>query len=88
MTPQFVEIAIGGGPLELVPVSDIKRVRRTASRSWVEVELLSPDGEWLRVTTFGRYEDWAERLGVRLLAEVDGQELADAVSRYEQEARA
>jgi hypothetical protein len=36
----------------------------------------------------GSYEDWCERLGVRREAEVDGQELAEAVSRYEQEARA
>jgi len=87
-TPQFVEMAIRGAPPELVAVSDIKRIVPTAARLWVEVELLSADDERLRVLVEGGSEDWCERLGVRREAEVDGQQLADAVSRYEQEARA
>jgi hypothetical protein len=82
-TPQFVELAIhGAASPELIPVSDIKRVVRTAARNWVEMELLSADGERLRVMVAGSFKDWAERLAARRSAEVDGQQLAEAVSRY------
>jgi hypothetical protein len=88
-TPMFVEMSIVGlrSP-RLVNVSDIRSVGRTPDNQHVDVEIRGIDGEGLLELVEGSYEDWCERLGVRRASEVDGQELAAAASRYEQEARA
>jgi hypothetical protein len=88
-TPQFVEMRLHGvATAELVATNDIKRIVPAPEHGWVEMDLLSADGERLRVLVAGSYRGWCERLGVPVPAEVDGQALAAAVSRYEQEARA
>jgi len=82
-TPQFVEMRLHGvATAELVATNDIKRIVPAPEHGWVEMDLLSADGERLRVMVAGSFKDWAERLAARRSAEVDGQQLAEAVSRY------
>jgi hypothetical protein len=87
--PQFVEVIVAddlGAPTQLVAVSDIKRVY--PGGDGVHMQVLTGDGDRLWWLVEGSYEKWRARLGVRRASEVDGRELAEAVSRYEQEARA